>query len=85
MGKYTFISICFTYLAYLLVIFLWASLVAQAAKNPPAMQETWVQPLGWKDPLEKETVTPAFWPGEFHKQRCLAGYYPWGLQKVGCD
>ena len=24
----------------------WASLVAQLVKNPPAMQETWVQPLG---------------------------------------
>ena len=24
----------------------WASLVAQLAKNPPAMQETWVQSLG---------------------------------------
>ena len=23
----------------------------------PAMQETWVQSLGWEDPLEKETVT----------------------------
>ena len=22
-------------------------------KNPPAMQETWVQSLGWEDPLEK--------------------------------
>ena len=34
----------------------WASLVAQLVKNPPAMQETWVQSLGWKDPLEKGTV-----------------------------
>ena len=24
------------------------------AKNPSAMQETWVRPLGWEDPLEKE-------------------------------
>ena len=31
----------------------WASLVAQIVKNPPAMQETWVQSLGWEDPLEK--------------------------------
>ena len=31
----------------------WASLVAQLVKNPPAMQETWVQSLGWDDPLEK--------------------------------
>ena len=30
-----------------------ASLVAQLVKNPPAMRETWVQSLGWEDPLEK--------------------------------
>ena len=29
------------------------SLVAQLVKNLPAMQETWVQSLGWEDPLEK--------------------------------
>ena len=33
------------------------SLVAQLVKNPPATQETWVQSLGWEDPLEKETAT----------------------------
>ena len=26
-------------------------------KNLPAMQETWVQSLGWEDPLEKEMAT----------------------------
>ena len=31
----------------------WASLVAQLVKNPPAVQETIVQFLGWEDPLEK--------------------------------
>ena len=31
----------------------WASLVAQMVKNLPAVQETWVQSLGWEDPLEK--------------------------------
>ena len=31
-----------------------ASLVAQMGKNLPAIQEIWVQPLGWEDPLEKE-------------------------------
>ena len=31
----------------------WASLVAQTVKNCPAMQETWVQLLGWEDPLEE--------------------------------
>ena len=30
-----------------------ASLVAQLVKNPPAMWETWVQSLGWEDPLGK--------------------------------
>ena len=37
--------------AYLLGI--WASLVAQQVKNPPAMQETLVQSLGCEDPLEE--------------------------------
>ena len=27
--------------------------VAQLVKNLPAMQETWVQSLGWEDPQEK--------------------------------
>ena len=31
----------------------WASLMAQLVKNLPAMWETWVQFLGWEDPLEK--------------------------------
>ena len=34
-----------------------ASLLAQSVKNLPAMQETWVQSLGWEDPLEKEMAT----------------------------
>ena len=33
------------------------SLVAQMVKNPPAMQDTWVQSLGWEDPLEKGKAT----------------------------
>ena len=36
---------------------LWASLVAQMIKHLPAMWETWVQSLGWEDPLEKEMAT----------------------------
>ena len=31
--------------------------MAQLVKNPSAMQETWVQSLGWQDPLEKEKAT----------------------------
>ena len=34
-----------------------ASLVAQMVKNMPLMQETWVQSLGWEDPLEKGMAT----------------------------
>ena len=34
-----------------------ASVVAQLVKNLPAMWETWVQSLGWKDPLEKGKAT----------------------------
>ena len=30
------------------------SLVVQMVTNPPAMQKTQVQSLGWEDPLEKE-------------------------------
>ena len=35
----------------------WASLVAQLVKNLPAMQEIWVQFLGWEEALEKKTAT----------------------------
>ena len=34
-----------------------AFLVSQLVKNPLAMRETWLQSLGWKDPLEKGTAT----------------------------
>ena len=35
----------------------WASLVAQLVKNLPAMWETWVQSLGWEEPLEMGKAT----------------------------
>ena len=35
----------------------WVFLVVQLVKNPPAMWETWVQSLGWEDPLEKRKAT----------------------------
>ena len=35
-----------------------ASMVAQRLKRLPAMQETWVSSLGWKDPLEKGNGNP---------------------------
>ena len=52
-------------------------MVAQMVKNPPIMQETWVQSLSWDDPLEKGIQpTPVILPGESHGQRSLAGYSP---------
>ena len=36
---------------------IWAFLVAQMVKNPPALQETQVQSLGWEDTLEKGMTT----------------------------
>ena len=55
------------------------SLVAQVVKNSPAVQETWVQSLGWEVPLEKEMATDS---------RILAWEVPWseepgGLQPMG--
>jgi len=48
----------------------WGSLVAQTVKNPPAMQETWVQFLGQENPLEKGIATHSrFLLGESHGQR----------------
>ena len=59
----------------------WASLVAQMVKNLPAMQETWVQSLGQKDPLEKGMAT---------QSSTLAWRIPWtekpgGLFRVRHD
>ena len=57
----------------------WASLVAHMVKSLPAMLETWVQSLGWEDPLEKEIATHS---------GILAWKIPWteapgGLQCMG--
>ena len=50
-----------------------------AVKNLPARQETRVQSLGREDPLEKGMDTPSIsLAREFHGQRSLAGYSPWG-------
>ena len=52
-----------------------ASLVAQMAKNPPTMQESWVLSLG--------LPTLVFLTGESHGQRSLAGYSAWDCKGVG--
>ena len=56
-----------------------ASLVAQSVKNPPALWEIQSSPRVGKIPWRREwQPTPVFLPGEFHGQRSLAGYSPWG-------
>ena len=53
------------------------SLVAQMVKNLPAMQEPWVQPLGWEDPPEEGmATTPVFLPENPRGQRGPAVYSP---------
>ena len=43
------------------------------------LQETQVPSLGWEDALEKGIATRSnILPGEFHGQRSLVGYSPWG-------
>ena len=55
---------------------------AQTVKDLLVIQDTWVQPPGWVDPLEKEWLpTPVFLLGESHGQRSLAGYSPWGCKE----
>ena len=61
----------------------WIVLVAQRVKNLPAMQETWVQSLGWEDPLEESMATRSSIHSCLenpHEQRRLVGYSPWGPQ-----
>ena len=57
----------------------WASLVAQTVKNLPALQETWVQSLGWEYSLEEGMATHS---------SILTWRIPWteepgGLQSMG--
>ena len=47
----------------------WASLVAQLVRNLPAIFETWVRSLSWKDHLE--LCTPVFWPGMENSMNCI--------------
>ena len=52
----------------------------------PSTQETWVPSLGREDPLRRAWLsTPVFWPGESRGQRSLAGYSPWGHERVRHD
>ena len=47
------------------------------------MQDTQVQSLCWKDLLEEDmAIAPVFLLREFHGQRRLVGYCPWGCKEL---
>ena len=48
--------------------------MAHLVKNPPAIQETWVRSLDWKDPLEEGKVTHS---------STLAWRIPWTVRSMG--
>ena len=60
-------------------VFIWASLVAQLVKNPPATWrpgfDPWVGTIPWR---RERLTTPVFWPGESHGL-----YNPWGHKESG--
>ena len=68
------------------ILLIWLPLVAQTVKRLSTMRETWVQALGWEDPLEKEMT--------IHSST-IAWKIPWteepgrlqsiGSQRVGHD
>ena len=62
----------------------WASLVAQMVKNLPALWESWVQSLGWEDPLEGSMATHSsiLCLENPHGQRSMAIYSPWGRKEL---
>ena len=54
---YTVYIYIYIYIHTHTIQYIWASLVAQIAKNLPAVWKTWVQSLSQEDPLEKEMTT----------------------------
>ena len=57
--------------------------MTQMVKNLHAMEETGFDPWVGKIPWTREwQPTPVFLPGEFHRQRRLAGYSPWGHKEL---
>ena len=55
-------------------------------KEPPANAgdvkgfDSWIGKIPWRRTWQP---TPAFLPGEFRRQRSLAGYSPWGRKEQG--
>ena len=75
----------FRFQAYHLLMM--ASLVAEMAKNLPAVQESWILSMGWEDrnSWRREWLpTPVFLPGESYRQE-LCQLQSMGLQRVRHD
>ena len=63
-----------------------ASLIAQSVKNPPAMQQTQVQSLGWEDPLEKEMAShSSILAWKIPRTEEPGRLQPMGSQRIGHD
>ena len=59
------------------------SLVVQLVKNLPVMQETWIQSLGWEDPLEEGMVIHSnILAWRIPMERSLVGCSPWGRKEL---
>ena len=68
----------------IVLITLWAFLVAQSVNSLPAMWEIWVQSLGWEDPLEKEMATHSSilaWRNPWTEEPWTVGYTVHGVTK----
>ena len=61
----------------------WGLPGGSVVKNLPAMQEMWVWPLSWEDPLEEEMTIHSSILAWERILRNLAGYGPWGRKGVG--
>ena len=58
-------------------------LLTRSVKNLPAIWETWDDPWVMKIPWRRKWQPfPVFLPGEFHGQRSLVCYSPWGCKEL---
>ena len=63
-------------------VYVWASLVVQLVRNPPAMRETWVRSLGREDPLEESMAThSSILAWRIHVERG-AWWAPWDCKEL---
>ena len=57
--------------------------MAQTVENLPVMQEMQVRSLGQEDPWKRAWLhTPIFLLEEFHGQKSLVGFSPWGRKEL---